>query len=139
MTPLHLSVLQTEESNDARCTKILLLKGADREARNGDGDLPIDVIPETLIKDELEEILQKPSYCTCMMLRVPLTKLEREWRTALTFVLAMIFNQAGFVLFILPNFIDSVEVFLYIVDGILLVLIITFYLIATIKGNHSYK
>jgi ankyrin repeat protein len=44
MTPLHLAVLSSCENEDTRCTKILLLKGADRNKRNEDGKRPIDTV-----------------------------------------------------------------------------------------------
>lgn len=43
-TPLHLAVQSSCENDDTRCTKILLLKGADRNKRNSEGKRPIEVV-----------------------------------------------------------------------------------------------
>ena len=52
-TPLHLSVYYAEKELNTRLTKILLLKGADRELTNKNGQTPIEVIRDKEIKNEL--------------------------------------------------------------------------------------
>lgn len=49
-TPLHLSICFAEKELNTRLTKILLLRGADRNLRNNDGKRAIDVVGESEIK-----------------------------------------------------------------------------------------
>lgn len=52
-TPLHLSIIHAEKETNSRLTKILLLKGADRNIRNNKGLRPIDLIGEGEMRNEL--------------------------------------------------------------------------------------
>lgn len=66
--------------------KILLLKGAERDIRNIYNELPIDMIPQdTVIREELESILKEPKFMSCLMVKQPLKKLERNEATAIMF------------------------------------------------------
>ena len=85
-TPLHLAVVSSEIVKDARCVKILLLKGASREFRNYNGHRPIDLVKTGVKERELRSILKKPRYCTCLMLKLPPTKIKKSPLTAIFFV-----------------------------------------------------
>ena len=85
-TPLHLAVVSSEIVKDARCVKILLLKGASREFRNCNGHRPVDLVKTGVKERELRSILKKPRYCTCLMLKLPPTKIKKSPRTAIFFV-----------------------------------------------------
>lgn len=52
-TPLHLSIIHAEKEHNSRLTKILLLKGADRNSRNNKGLRPIDMIGSGDMRNEL--------------------------------------------------------------------------------------
>ena len=50
MAPLHLAVKSSEENKSARSVKILLIKGADRNLKDGFDRKPIDIA--RLVKNE---------------------------------------------------------------------------------------
>ena len=101
-TPLHLAVVSSETVKESRCVKILLLKGSKRENENKNGQKAIDLVKNGYMKGELLSILKDTSYCTCMMLKVPLTKVERSPSTLVFFLFLLTFVVAGSVLFIYP-------------------------------------
>lgn len=101
-TPLHLAVLTSERVQETRCAKILLLKGAKRNLRNEKGETPRDVIQEGTMKNELQFILKEQSYCSCLMLKVPLTKIERNEKTAVFFIFLYLLVNAAVGLYIIP-------------------------------------
>lgn len=101
-TPLHLAVLTSERIKETRCVKILLLKGAKRNLENSAGELPRDVVREGNMKAELLTILKDQKYCACMMLKVPLTKIERNERTVVFFLLLFVFLNAATWLYVIP-------------------------------------
>jgi len=89
LTPLHISVSSVEKIGSTRSVKTLLLRGANRETKDKDGKTPMDWITETnneWITDELQKHLAKPSYCECLLLRVPLIPLQRNHKTQALFV-----------------------------------------------------
>ena len=54
--------------------------------KNIEGEIPIDVIPpETVKREELENILKEPKFMSCLMVKQPLKKLERNEATAIMF------------------------------------------------------
>lgn len=57
-TPLHLAVASSETVKETRCAKILLLRGADREAENKNGKKPVDLVKPGEMKQELLTILK---------------------------------------------------------------------------------
>jgi len=89
LTPLHIAVSSVEKIGSTRSVKTLLLRGANRETKDKDGKTPMDWITETnneWITDELQNHLAKPSYCECLLLRVPLIPLQRNHKTQALFV-----------------------------------------------------
>jgi hypothetical protein len=70
-----------------------------------------------------------------MMLRVPLTKLEKSWSTSVFFMSMLIMIEIGFGLFVIPMIADTWEIFIWITDGILFIIMMTSYLIATFRGK----
>lgn len=54
-TPLHLSIHHAEKDWDIRLTKILLLRGAERNNRNIDNKMPIEEITNTSVADKLRK------------------------------------------------------------------------------------
>lgn len=138
-TPLHLSVVACGRVNESRCVKILLLKGAQRDKANMQGKLPVDLVKESPVRDELISILQNPSYCTCLMLKVPLTKMSQSWSTAIFFIFLLIFIKGGSALFILPLVEREYLNYFMIASGSLFFLTMVFYLMATFKNPGYLK
>ena len=133
-SPLHLAVFYTESLSN-RWAKILLLKGANREARNNQNQLPVEMVQEWEAKDELVNDLRQPSYLKCLMLSVPLTKINKEWSTVVYFIIAIFLMQGGFVLLIYPLIHSKIKYFFWTVDICLFMCTMSCYFIATIKGN----
>lgn len=71
-TPLHIAVDYAEKEQNSRMVKLLLLKGADRDIKNIDGNTPSDIITPSEMQAELESILSKPCFLACCMLKMPL-------------------------------------------------------------------
>lgn len=62
---MHLAVKSAEELKSTRPVRALLLKGADREAKDKEGKRAIDMISSTLpdsLKADLQQMLVRPSY-----------------------------------------------------------------------------
>lgn len=102
-TPLHLAVLTSEKVQETRWVKILLLKGAQRNLANNRGETPRDLVKDGDMAPELHQILKEPSYLTCLMLKVPLAKIERNERTAVFFVFLYLVLNTITGLFIIPQ------------------------------------
>ena len=137
-TPLHLAVVSSEIVKDTRCAKILLLKGAWRDIRNYNGHRPADLVKSGTTERELRSILKKPKYCTCLMLKLPPTKVKKSPSTAIFFVFLLLSLAGGFFWFIFP---EVKEKFPYELIGFLtsvLLLILTF-LLATFKDPGYLK
>lgn len=84
LTPLHLAVKKSEDIGSTRPVKALLIKGASREARDKLNRTPMDLVADLnneFIKQELVQILKKPNYCSCLMLRTPLTLVRKNVTT----------------------------------------------------------
>ena len=71
-TPLHLAIDYAEKEQNTRLVKILLLKGADRHAKNNEGKEPAEMVKDSDMRDELLSILSQPCFLSCVMLRMPL-------------------------------------------------------------------
>ena len=54
-TPLHLSIHRAEKELNTRLTRILLLKGADRNNRNSDDRIPIEEVSASEVEEELRK------------------------------------------------------------------------------------
>jgi uncharacterized protein YeeX (DUF496 family) len=60
MTPLHLAVKSAENFSNTRALKELLIKGADRKARDNERRLPVDLagnIKNNTLQNEVRNIL----------------------------------------------------------------------------------
>mmetsp|Transcript_43314 Transcript_43314/g.41721 ORF Transcript_43314/g.41721 Transcript_43314/m.41721 type:complete len:142 (+) Transcript_43314:976-1401(+) len=89
-TPLHLAVKSVEQLRSSRPVRALLLKGADRNAKDSNGQTPMDMVdncnlPDSL-KADLKQILDDPAYCECIMLKTPLIPLKPNHNTQLLFI-----------------------------------------------------
>lgn len=105
-TPLHLAVRYSSRFNSTRSIKELLIKGADRDARESSGLLPIDLaeqIENDGKKQELIEILKKPrNMIPCCHFRIPLIKIERNFNTVILFLTLMLSTFFGNMIFVYP-------------------------------------
>lgn len=89
LTPLHIAVSQAERLGSTRNVRVLLLKGADRDATDLDGKKPVDWMQDETndrMRQELTTFLGKQSYCECLMLRSPLVPLKKNHRTQALFL-----------------------------------------------------
>ena len=78
LTPLHIAVTSVEKMGSTRSVKTLLLRGANRDAKDKDGKTPMDWIQDTIsegLQSDLQNQLGKQKYCECLLLRVPLIPL----------------------------------------------------------------
>jgi palmitoyltransferase ZDHHC13/17 len=101
-TPLHLAVLTSEKVMETRWVKILLLKGSKRNLENNRGESARDLVKPGEMHDELHSILKEQRYCTWLMLKVPLAKIDRNERTAVFFFVLYLIMNAASVLYIIP-------------------------------------
>lgn len=88
-TPLHIAVPGVMNLGSTRSVKALLLRGANREAKDNKGKKPIDLIPQNMdegLVDELVQYLGDQKYCECLMLKVPLIPLRRNHKTQVLFM-----------------------------------------------------
>ena len=129
-TPLHLSVVSSEYAKSTRCTKLLLLRGARRDTRNNNGHRPIDLVKTSSVEGDLRSMLKNPKYCSCLMLKLPPTKVTKSPSTAIFFVFLLVALLIGFFLFVFP-FIDKSLTILLIIFLIFTVILIIFFILAT--------
>jgi palmitoyltransferase len=83
-SPLRLAVESAISNDNTRLVRILLFAGADRNLKDKEGKIPIEVVTsaeeegkyeqETI--NELKKMLVEPKDCACLMLRIPMKKLE---------------------------------------------------------------
>ena len=88
-TPLHIAVTCSEKLGSTRNVKTLLIRGANRNAKDSKGMLPIDRVSKEMpqeLQDELRQHLSVQSYWECLMLRVPLIPLHRNHKTQALFL-----------------------------------------------------
>ena len=85
LTPLHLAIKTVGELQSTRPVRSLLLKGANRNAMNYQGQSCMDMIKDDVeqsLKRELVSILKKPVYQECFLIgRVPLVPLKQNHKT----------------------------------------------------------
>ena len=85
LTPLHLAIKTVGELQSTRPVRSLLLKGADRNAVNLQGQGCLDMIKEDVeesLRKELISILKKPVYHECFLIgRVPLVPIRQNHKT----------------------------------------------------------
>ena len=140
-TPLHLAVLTSQKVYETRWVKILLLKGAKRGIRNRDDEAPIDLVKEsTNVEHELRSILKEQRYWTCLMLKVPITKITRNHKTLIFFILLFIFISGITIIYILNRVDEHHFKPLLIIFGILAVMqLFSFMLAAVIDPGYVKK
>lgn len=88
LTPLHLAVKSVEQLKSTRPVRALLIKGADRMVKDNEGRKPVDYISENLpdvIKRDLKNMLAKPRYLECMMVKTPLVALKPSHKSQVLF------------------------------------------------------
>jgi len=104
LTALHLAVKSVEILKSTRPVKALLIKGANRDAKDNDGKKPIDhmspSLPEPLRK-QLRGMLAKPSFVECLMIRTPLKPMKPSRKTPIFFwaLSAVIYFSLYFILY----------------------------------------
>jgi len=103
-TALHLAVEDCLQTNSLILVRSLLFSGADRNIRNKIGQRPIDIFwqnePKTRILRDLQNILAEQSECICLMLKLPVKKLEPTNSLVYTFcVLHFICHFLGICLY----------------------------------------
>eukprot|EP00351_Strombidinopsis_sp_SopsisLIS2011_P000725 CAMPEP_0116873286 /NCGR_PEP_ID=MMETSP0463-20121206/4317_1 /TAXON_ID=181622 /ORGANISM="Strombidinopsis sp, Strain SopsisLIS2011" /LENGTH=96 /DNA_ID=CAMNT_0004514917 /DNA_START=1034 /DNA_END=1324 /DNA_ORIENTATION=- len=83
-TPLHLAIKSVETLNSTRPVRALLLKGADRDAVDGNNATCNDMVGENwpeYLREDLFSMLKHPSYLECMMVKTPLIPLKPNHKT----------------------------------------------------------
>jgi ankyrin repeat protein len=105
-TPLHIAVTCVEKLESTRNVKALLLRGANRKAKDINGKTPLDHV-ESVKNDHLAEELKiqlgPQNYYECLMLRVPLIPLKRNIKTQILFMTLFLVLVALNMLVILPT------------------------------------
>lgn len=136
-TPLHLSVILSCRTNNTRNVKLLLLKGASRDIRNNDDYRPIDLVNSDVQKaGELKQLLSKSKVLSCFMLRPPLTKLRKNERTVVFFLLLLSIMIFLSYFYIIPTFHSTI---LPIGCGAGAILILISFAIVTLKDPGYLK
>lgn len=90
-TPLHVAVL----AENLRLCKDLCIKGANRDARNNDGQTPEELAKMSLSLNadykKFASVLSKPFYFGCPVGRLPFMPIEKNNRTELLFIFLFTF------------------------------------------------
>ena len=130
-TPLHLSVILSWKSGNTRNVRLLLLKGASRNIRNNDNYRPIDLVSAEMAREkELKSLLHNPTFLSCCMLKPPLTKLSKNERTVVFFLIELLISIFLTFFYIIPTF-ESTTIAVW--SGILVITIFISFCIVTIK------
>ena len=137
-TPLHLAVLTSEGVQETRWVKILLLKGAKRELKNNQGQIPQELVKPGEMHDELNEVLKKQKYWSWLMLKVPYTKINRNEKTAIFFLFLYVLMNAIVGLYIVPM-IDEYEEESFVFYAVFSFLLLLTFLIATLRDPGYLK
>ena len=93
LTPLHLAIKAAEECKHSRAIKHLLLRGACRTIKDNYGRTPLDVardLQSIELRAEIFKLLETPTFCTCCMVRPPLTKLNKSFQTMNFYIFLML-------------------------------------------------
>ena len=106
-TPLHLAVRYSNRFPNTRTIKELLIKGANRDARETKNGLrPIDLVDsleDNEIKEELKQLLVKPSIpLPCCHFRTPMIKIDRTNKCVVLFLALMLGTFIANMLFVYP-------------------------------------
>lgn len=89
------------------------------------------MVKDGAMSTELRSILKNQSYCTCLMLKVPLTKIERNERTVVFFILLFVVINTMSGLYIVPQMKPHRMIFA-ITFTICAVLLFTFFALAAL-------
>lgn len=138
-TPLHLAVLTSEAIKETRWVKILLLKGAKRSLQNNEGLTARQLVKHGDMEKELHNILKEQSYWTWLMLKVPLTKINRNERTVAFFLFLFIGMNTVNWLFIMPVDENMTKIFSITFAVADLFLLISFALAALINPGYIVR
>lgn len=106
LTPLHLAVRSADDSENLKHIKYLLIKGANRNIKDNQGNLPIDYIHELEDEDkalELEKMLKRKSCCSCLMLKTPLKKIKRSRCNVTMYILLVVITYLVNFAFFFPG------------------------------------
>ena len=105
-TPLHLAIRYANRFPNTRTIKELLIKGADREARERSGLRPIDLVDaldDNDQKEELKQLLVKPTILLpCCHFRTPMVKIERTNKCVSLFLALMVATFMLNMVFVYP-------------------------------------
>ena len=126
-TPLHLSVMISERMRDLRWVKILLMRGADRNMVNDSKMRPIDLVQSGDMHDDLITILKNPNFWTCFMVTLPLTKINKSWKTAIFFFIAITVINALWALLVIPLTKDYKQYAIIIASSLMILTLIVFF------------
>mmetsp|Transcript_17079 Transcript_17079/g.26424 ORF Transcript_17079/g.26424 Transcript_17079/m.26424 type:complete len:159 (+) Transcript_17079:180-656(+) len=121
-TPLHLAIKSSEQIKSGRPMRALLMKGANRDARDKKGRRPADLIDD--IKDEnlqgeLRQGLQDGGKCDCLMLRTQMKKTEKSLQMPMAFLLFYDSTFAILMLFLFPVWEEEWQVYLNLMLGMI--------------------
>ena len=106
-TPLHLAVRYSARFPNTRAIKELLIKGADRDAKEKSGLRPVDLVADSVedeeLKEELRALLKKPTFLLpCCHFRQPMVKIERSFNTVFLYLFLMLGTFAANAVFVYP-------------------------------------
>ena len=105
-TPLHLAVRYSARFTTTRSIKELLIKGADRDAKESSGLRPIDLVDsleDNETKEELKQLLKKPTnLLPCCHFRQPMVKIEKSYNTVFLFLFLMLGCFFSNMIFVYP-------------------------------------
>ena len=136
-TPLHLSVILSWKTGNTRNVKLLLLKGASRNISNNDNYIPIDLISsENTNTKELKGLLKSPTFLSWWMLKPPLTKLTKNERTVVFFILLLVLLMFLSFSYVVPTFESKI---IPIISGVLGLPILISFAIVTLKDPGYLK
>lgn len=105
-TPLHLAIRSVDELKSTRPVRSLLLKGANRAAKNKEGlgcqDLIRESLPENM-KQELRSMLEQPRYVECCMMKTPMVRLKKNHKTQVLFLTLFVVLILSQIFIIVPS------------------------------------
>ena len=110
-TPLHLATMSAIASGASRLVKLLCFHGADRNIADSKGRIPIELVTEAEEEAkyssdslrELRNILKEPNECMCLMVRVPIKKVNRSLKLPIWFYAMQILFQIIVQMFAVPR------------------------------------
>ena len=91
-TPLHLAVKSVDTVESTRPVRFLMIRGADKEVQDNNGNTPLDlvnngeVMTENLARD-LRKMLGPAGLCECLLLTTPTRLIKRNARTMVVYLL----------------------------------------------------